>query len=72
MCQTNNASMEDVRKAEVECLRKKLAEKDDEIKHLHDLLDVYDREQEEQYDRWIKETRDYTENKVLYKEQDNE
>lgn len=39
MCQTNNASMEEVYKAEVECLRKQLAEKDKEIQHLNDLLD---------------------------------
>lgn len=38
MCQVNNANMEDVRKAEVECLRKQLAEKDAKIKHLEDLL----------------------------------
>ena len=35
----NNASMEEVLRAEVECLRKELAEKDKEIKHLNDLLD---------------------------------
>lgn len=34
MCQPNNASMEEVYKAEVETLRKVLAEKDKEIKHL--------------------------------------
>lgn len=34
-----NTSMEEMRKAEVECLRKLLAEKDKEIKHLNDLLD---------------------------------
>lgn len=39
MCQPNNASMEETYKAEVECLRKVLAEKDKEIKHLNDLLD---------------------------------
>ena len=32
------SEMEDVRKAEVECLRKQLAEKDAKIKHLEDLL----------------------------------
>ena len=35
----NNASMEETYKAEVECLRKILAEKDKEIQHLKDLLD---------------------------------
>lgn len=39
MCLPNNASMEETLKAEVECLRKVLAEKDKEIKHLNDLLD---------------------------------
>lgn len=41
------SDMEEVYKAEVECLRKVLAEKDKEIKHLHELLDIYDREREE-------------------------
>ena len=45
---TNNASMEETLRAEVECLRKVLAEKDKEIQHLHELLDLYDREREEQ------------------------
>lgn len=40
----NNASMEETLRAEVECLRKLLAEKDKEIHHLHELLDLYDRE----------------------------
>ena len=44
----NNASMEEVLRAEVECLRKELAEKDKEIKRLHELLDIYDKEREEQ------------------------
>ena len=44
MCQQNNASMEETYKAEVECLRKLLAEKDKEIKYLHELLDIYDKE----------------------------
>lgn len=35
----NNAINEEMRKAEVECLRKLLAEKDKEIQHLNDLLD---------------------------------
>ena len=48
MCQQNNASMEETLRAEVECLRKLLAEKDEEIKHLHELLDLYDKEKEEQ------------------------
>ena len=43
----NNASMEETLRAEVECLRKVLAEKDKEIQHLKDLLDIYDREREE-------------------------
>lgn len=47
MC-INNASMEETYKAEVECLRKLLAEKDKEIQHLHELLDFYDKEREEQ------------------------
>lgn len=46
MCIGNNASMEEVYKAEVECLRKELAEKDKEIKRLHELLDLYDKEQD--------------------------
>lgn len=44
MCQPNNASMEKTYKAEVECLRKVLAEKDKEIQHLKDLLKIYDKE----------------------------
>ena len=44
----NNASMEETLRAEVECLRKLLAEKDKEIQHLHELLDIYDKEKEEQ------------------------
>lgn len=44
----NNASMEETYKAEVECLRKVLAEKDKEIERLHYLLDLYDKEREEQ------------------------
>lgn len=48
MCQQNNASMEETYKAEVECLRKLLAEKDKEIQHLHEILDLYDKEREEQ------------------------
>jgi hypothetical protein len=44
----NNASMEEVYKAEVETLRKVLAEKDKEIERLHYLLDIYDKEREEQ------------------------
>lgn len=43
MCQPNNASMEETYKAEVECLRKVLAEKDKEIAHLKDLLNVCDK-----------------------------
>ena len=39
-----NASMEEVYKAEVETLRKVLAEKEKEIQHLHELLDLYDRQ----------------------------
>lgn len=48
MCQQNNASMEETLRAEVECLRKLLAEKDKEIQHLHEILDLYDKEREEQ------------------------
>lgn len=44
----NNASMEETLKAEVECLRKVLAEKDKEIKHLHELLGLYDKEREDE------------------------
>ena len=40
--------MEETLRAEVECLRNLLAEKDKEIKYLHELLDLYDREREEQ------------------------
>lgn len=39
MCQPNNASMEETYKAEVECLRKVLAEKDKKIEELIYLLD---------------------------------
>lgn len=39
MCLPNNASMEEVYKAQVECLRKVLAEKDKEIEELRYLLD---------------------------------
>lgn len=46
MCQINNAGMEEILRAEVECLRKQLAEKDKEIQHLKDLLDIYDKENE--------------------------
>lgn len=56
-----NASMEETLRAEVECLRKLLAEKDKEIQHLNDLLDIYDRErqeQEEPYARWIDDTKE--------------
>ena len=42
----NNASMEEVLRAEVECLRNQLAEKDKEIKRLHELLDLYYKEQD--------------------------
>lgn len=48
MCQIKNTENVEVLKAEVECLRKILTEKDKEIKHLHELLDLYDREREEQ------------------------
>lgn len=44
MCQIKNTENVEVLKAEVECLRKVLAEKDKEIKHLHELLDLYDRQ----------------------------
>ena len=40
--------MEETLRAEVECLRKVLAEKDKEIERLHYLLDLYDKEREEQ------------------------
>ena len=58
---TNNASMEETLRAEVECLRKVLAEKDKEIKRLHEILDLYDKErdeQEEPYARWIDDTKE--------------
>lgn len=48
MCQIKNTENVEVLKAEVECLRKILAEKDKEIQHLKDLLDIYDKEREEQ------------------------
>jgi len=48
MCKQQNASMEETLRAEVECLRKVLAEKDKEIERLHYLLDLYDKEREEQ------------------------
>lgn len=47
MCKQQNASMEETLRAEVECLRKVLAEKDKEIERLHELLDLYDKEREE-------------------------
>lgn len=47
MCLPNNASMEEVYKAQVECLQKELAKRDKEIEHLHELLDLYDREEQE-------------------------
>ena len=43
------SDMEEIYKAEVECLRKQLAEKEKEIQHLKDLLDKYDQEREEKY-----------------------
>lgn len=61
MCLPNNASMEETYKAEVECLRKVLAEKDKEIERLHYLLDLYDKEREEQEEscaRWIDDTKE--------------
>jgi len=48
MCLPNNASMEKTYKAEVECLRKLLAEKDKEIERLKELLNA--KEQEKSYD----------------------
>ena len=42
------SDMEEVYKAEVETLRKVLAEKDKEIQHLHELLDLYDKEREDE------------------------
>lgn len=48
MCLPNNASMEEVYKAQVECLQKVLAEKDREIQHLKDLLNIYDKENEDE------------------------
>ena len=45
---TNNASMEETLRAEVECLRKLLAEKDKEIQYLHEVLDLYDKEREDE------------------------
>ena len=46
MCKQQNASMEETLRAEVECLRKVLAEKDKEIERLHYLLDLYDKEKD--------------------------
>ena len=51
MCKQQNASMEETLRAEVECLRKVLAEKDKEIQYLKDVLDVYDKEREEQEEK---------------------
>ena len=42
----NNASMEEVLRAEVECLRNQLAEKDKEIKQLNKIIDGYYKEVE--------------------------
>lgn len=44
MCQPNNASMEETYKAEVECLRKVLAEKDKEIKISNKIIDTLRRD----------------------------
>lgn len=44
MCQPNNASMEETYKAEVECLRKILAEKDKEIKILNEIISTLRRD----------------------------
>lgn len=43
--------MEETLRAEVECLRKVLAERDKEIERLHYLLDLYDKEREEQEEK---------------------
>lgn len=51
MCKQQNASMEETLRAEVECLRKVLAERDKEIERLHYLLDLYDKEREEQEEK---------------------
>jgi hypothetical protein len=48
MCKQQNASMEETLRAEVECLRKVLAEKDKEIQRLHEVLDLYDKEREDE------------------------
>ena len=62
---TNNASMEEVLRAEVECLRKELAEKDKEIKHLNDLLDNALKE----LDKYIQREKDKpVPNKVVWTE----
>ena len=45
MCLPNNSSMEEVYKAQVECLQKELAKRDEEIQHLKDLLNIYDKNQ---------------------------
>lgn len=45
-------SMEEIHKAEVECLRRQLAEKDKEIQRLKDLLNIYNKNQWNEYD-WI-------------------
>lgn len=47
MCLPNNASMEEIHKAEVECLRRQLAEKEKEIQHLKAVIDLYEKEREE-------------------------
>ena len=46
------SEMEKVLRAEVECLRKVLAEKDKEIQHLHEILDLCDDEKKEQEKRY--------------------
>lgn len=51
MCKQQNASMEETLRAEVECLRKVLAEKEKEIQHLKELLDIYDKKREEQEEK---------------------
>lgn len=48
MCQVNNASMEETYKAEVECLRKVLAEKEKEIERLKAVIDLYDIDTDEE------------------------
>lgn len=48
MIKERKTLMQEVHEFEVECLRRQLALREEEIKRLHELLDLYDRERYEQ------------------------